>query len=262
MDITLLEDRDRIEAFLRLDGGLHVYELGDLDDSLWPHASFYGLEEGGDVRAVALLYTGLSVPVLLVLTREDGVESACRLVSDLAPDLPERFHCHLSPGVGEALAPRYHLTSHGEHLKMALVQPELAAEADDGGAVRLSAAGADELFAFYDHCYPAHSFEPGLLEGGVYYAIRGPHGLISAAGTHFYSEQYGVAALGNIAAHPAYRRSGYGRRVMAALCRHLLQGAATIGLNVKADNEAALACYRSLGFEVVAPYDQCFAELA
>jgi ribosomal protein S18 acetylase RimI-like enzyme len=262
MGITLLEDRDRIEAFLRLEAGLHVYELGDLDDSLWPHASFFALEESGEIRAVALVYNGLSVPVLLALTGQDGIEDACRLVRELAPQLPERFHCHLSPGVGEALSPRYHLTSHGEHLKMVLSRPELASGADDGGAARLSPADADELFAFYEHCYPAHSFEPGLLDAGVYHGIRGPHGLIAAAGTHFYSEQYGVAALGNIAVHPAFRRAGYGRRVMAALCRHLLQGADLIGLNVKADNEAALACYRSLGFDAVAPYDQSFAELA
>lgn len=43
----------------------------------------------------------------------------------------------------------------------------------------------------------------------------------------------------------------------AALCQRLLcDGIEVIGLNVMRDNEAALRCYRKLGFEPIAEYEE------
>jgi ribosomal protein S18 acetylase RimI-like enzyme len=41
----------------------------------------------------------------------------------------------------------------------------------------------------------------------------------------------------------------------------LLQTVDLIGLNVRADNVAAIACYRRLGFTVVAEYEEYMARL-
>jgi ribosomal-protein-alanine N-acetyltransferase len=50
--------------------------------------------------------------------------------------------------------------------------------------------------------------------------------------------------------HPEFQRSGLGKRLMAFLihfaCSH---GVEWIGLEVRRSNQAALALYRSLGFE-------------
>ena len=48
--------------------------------------------------------------------------------------------------------------------------------------------------------------------------------------------------------------------VTARLCRSLRETVDHIGLNVQADNDAALACYRKLGFEIVAPYGEFTVE--
>jgi predicted GNAT family acetyltransferase len=93
-----------------------------------------------------------------------------------------------------------------------------------------------------------------MLETGRYYGPRDAGGLLSVAGVHVYSRRYRVAALGNIATHPAHRGKGYGTRVTGRLCRTLLDEVEHIGLNVKTDNEPALRCYRRLGLEVVARY--------
>lgn len=46
------------------------------------------------------------------------------------------------------------------------------------------------------------------------------------------------------------------RRVTAALCRLLQDEIDVIGLNVRADNAAAIACYRNVGFEIRHAYDE------
>ncbi|MEZ4655288.1 MAG: N-acetyltransferase [Candidatus Eisenbacteria bacterium] len=80
--------------------------------------------------------------------------------------------------------------------------------------------------------------------------------LVCVAGVHVFSPTYRVAALGNIATHPSFRRRGYGARVTAELCRHLATRVETIGLNVHADNAAAIACYRKLGFKEIARFEE------
>ena len=55
------------------------------------------------------------------------------------------------------------------------------------------------------------------------------------------------------------RSKGCATAAVSALCRNLRKTVDHIGLNVKADNEAAIGCYKRLGFEVVAEYEDCFA---
>jgi ribosomal protein S18 acetylase RimI-like enzyme len=44
--------------------------------------------------------------------------------------------------------------------------------------------------------------------------------------------------------------------VTSALCRRLRPEIDTIGLNVHADNDAAIACYRRLGFADVGSFNE------
>jgi ribosomal protein S18 acetylase RimI-like enzyme len=60
--------------------------------------------------------------------------------------------------------------------------------------------------------------------------------------------------LGNIVTHPDYRGRGFAKAVIAALCQSLFERADNIGLNVKADNAAAITLYEKLGFEIIATY--------
>ena len=71
--------------------------------------------------------------------------------------------------------------------------------------------------------------------------------LIAAAGTHLVSREEGAAAIGNVYVRRDRRGGGLGRAVTAAVL-HGLAGIETIGLNVRADNEAAIRLYESLGF--------------
>ncbi len=259
MKPVCLHDKAEIEAFLRRDTFLHIYGIGDLDPFFWPYTTWYALKEAETVRAVVLLYTGGSLPVLLALAG-DGEPLVGDLLQSLLRLLPRRFYCHLSAGLGRTLAQEYCLEEHGKHLKMALRDKVLLAGIDTSNVVRLSPADVNDMLALYAESYPGHWFEPRMLETKQYYGIRGPDALISVAGVHVYSPRYGVAALGNITTHPGHRGQGYGAAVTAGLCKGLLETVEHVGLNAKADNRAALACYGKLGFEVCTSYSEYMAE--
>jgi hypothetical protein len=64
-NVVILHDKQEIGAYLRCDPALHVYAIGDLDDFFWTSTVWYGLKEGENLLAVALLYTGGDLPTLL-----------------------------------------------------------------------------------------------------------------------------------------------------------------------------------------------------
>jgi predicted GNAT family acetyltransferase len=69
-----------------------------------------------------------------------------------------------------------------------------------------------------------------------------------------------VAALGSIATRPDQRGRGLARAATSALCRLVQPEVDHIGLNVVADNAAAIACYRRVGFEQVGEYEEYLCE--
>jgi ribosomal protein S18 acetylase RimI-like enzyme len=140
---------------------------------------------------------------------------------------------------------------------MALARPVAGAFPDAFPDVRrLTLADGDAAVAFYAAAYPGSYFEPSNLERGVYVATRDAHGLAAVAGTHVFSPALRVASLGNIATRPDARSRGHARRATAALCALLAPAVDLIGLNVRANNTAAIACYRAIGFELRHPYNE------
>jgi ribosomal protein S18 acetylase RimI-like enzyme len=253
-----LDNRGEIEAFLRRNAELHVYSLGDLDDVQWPSTTWYGRQESGQLRDVVLIYTGSAVPTVVGISEHP--EAMRTLLEDVAPLLPKRFHAHLSPGVEEALHGSHAVKARGPHYKMSLRGRGRVEAIDCTQAVALTQRNIDDLLQLYQRSYPGNWFDETMLDAGPYFGLHMDGRLVSIAGVHVYSPSYRVAALGNITTDPAFRSRGYGTLVTARLCQALLDSTDHIGLNVKTDNAAALACYSRLGFEVVAPYGEFSVE--
>ena len=262
MNLQQVADKAQLEPFFRRDALRNVYCLGDLDDYFWPHTTWHGLLDGGELVAVALLYTGSSLPTLLCMGPAGEQPQLELLLRSLLPSLPARFYCHVNCGLDEVLRERFSVESHGRHHKMGLTDPTRLPREDRPDIAVLSPAELADIQAFYARSYPGNWFEPAMLATGQYLGLRVDGRLVSAAGVHVFSPTYRVAALGNITTDPACRGRGYAKTVPGQLCRRLLQTVDHIGLNVKADNAAASACYRRLGFEVLADYEELMAELA
>jgi ribosomal protein S18 acetylase RimI-like enzyme len=254
-----LHDKKLIETLLREDDvPLHLYEIGDLEEPFWQHTTWYSLPHKGP-RPVLLIYSGLSLPALLALTKRypDLLKGLLRAAMPL---LPCKFYAHLSPGQSSALEEFYDLEPRGEFFKMSLQDPSRLEGVDTSEVVSLGPRQAEELQRFYEESYPGHWFEPHMLQTGFYYGIRRDSRLVCAAGVHVYSPPQQVAAVGNVATHPRYRNHGLARAACARLCRDLLKTVSHIGLNVNKGSAAAIACYRMLGFEPAASYEEHMIE--
>ncbi len=254
MDYVCLHDKKEIEHFLNKDIYLHNYSLGDLDDFFWPYTTWYAQKLDGEIKAIALLYVGEELPTLLALS--DELDIMADLLISIRHLLPIRFYAHLSPGLEEALQKKYSLESRGLHHKMALLDNTHIPQVIASHVVRLNTNDLDTIQVLYNESYPRNWFNARMLETGQYFGIKEGNRLISIAGIHVYSPLYKVAALGNITTLPNHRNNGLGKQTTIRLCQALLQEDIRIGLNVKADNTAAIKCYEQIGFKTVSSYNE------
>jgi ribosomal protein S18 acetylase RimI-like enzyme len=254
MRLVSLHDRPVIAALLERDAPLHLYALGDLDDFFWPATLWYGLEVDGALRQVLLGYLAEARLVLHALSAgpPEELQALLRLAQ---PFLPAQIYAHMTPGAEAALAGHYAMDYHGRHHKL-LLDPSAFAAVDDAAVTALDAADLADMLALYAASYPGNWFDARMLATGLYRGLRIDGQLVSIAGVHVHAPDRGIAVLGNIVTHPAHRGHGLATRVTARLCRDLLPQTRWIGLNVRADNHAALACYRRLGFAYAAEYDE------
>jgi GNAT superfamily N-acetyltransferase len=254
VSVVELDDRERIAAFCRRNPAIHAYALGDLDDFFWPHTRWFGWERGRELEHVALLYTEAVPPVLLAVAGE-AAETMRPLLRAVAELLPSQVYGHLSPPLVDALPGFETESMPAPHVKMGLADTAYLPGLDVESPELLRSGDLAEVQAFYEVAYPGTWFQPRMLATSRYVGIREHGKLVCVAGVHVWSPAWRVAALGNVATLPEARGRGLATAACARLCRVLLEdGIETIGLNVQAENDAAVRAYTKLGFRVVAPY--------
>lgn len=279
--MQLITETAILEAYLRRDAALHAYALGDLDEFFRPYTTWFA-DDAHDPGAVILRYEpGNASPVYHALCRPECAAAHARLFRELVAALPAAFEIHATPGVlaespgifGDAndsqtraeteqrqAANRFRVQRRELHCKMILREGsrERDREVDDFIFSPARAEDLPEIEGFFANAYPENWFDPRMIATDAYLLARARDGRITGvAGVHVYSEAYRVAALGNIATHPDFRRRGIAAGLTRRLCALLRErGIDTITLNVKSRNTGAIACYESLGFEVFADYEE------
>jgi ribosomal protein S18 acetylase RimI-like enzyme len=255
MSVICLHDKSEIEKFLRKNTFLNIYAIGDLDYPYWPHTIWFALSKNSKIKAIALLYFGLSLPSFLAFY-DDNHRSMHDLLSKISYLLPKKFYAHLSDGLEKPLKSVYSLEYKNSSYKMGLTDKSFLDKIDVSGVVSLRDKDPNEIINFYQTSYPDSWFEPQMLKTDQYYGIEVNNNLASIAGVHIYSPVYKVAALGNISTHPKYRGQGLAKIATVKLCKSLLNSVDYIGLNVNIDNETAIGLYRNIGFTVISSYNE------
>ena len=248
MRLVCIHDRKKLISLLEKDTYINIYGIGDLDTRFWPYTYWYGLEDNGEIKSAVCVYMGSELSTILALS--DEISAISELLRSILTFLPCRFFAHLSPGLEKILADRYEFEDAYPHYKMALTDSSRLETEETSRAEILGTEDIPRLLELYNDSYPGNWFEPSRLSLNRYYGIKDGGRLICAAGTHVYSPECRVAAVGNIATRPEYRGTGLGAAVTAALSKQLLSEGLRVGLNVRTDNDAAVACYKKIGYSI------------
>ncbi|WP_424215297.1 GNAT family N-acetyltransferase [Streptomyces sp. BI20] len=247
MILRSLHDRSDLAERLGRDPATHLMELGDLDDLLWPHTTWYTASDDGPV---ALLYTVGDIPTLLAFARPERDTALEELAEALLPVLPRRFIGHVTGAAGKVLESAYTAHPRATLLRMVLTEPDRAAHTPTTPwrPNPLGRADLPDLLDLFEQAYPGNWFDPRMLDTGQYVGARQDGRLVAVAGVHVWSPTYEVAAIGNVTTHPDLRGRGAARACVTELCHRLGRTVRHIGLNVRADNTPAINLYRTLGF--------------
>ena len=256
--IKRIKDKDSLYNRFVKNIFLFAYHIGDLDDFYFSDCKWFGLVENEHVVEVALLYTGLKVPTLLIFGSSEKVPY---LVRQIIGELPDSFYCHYQGDIHEIFESRYQMTFLGTHLKMKfqgkLIKLSII---DTSEVIHLTEDDEENLLSLYKESYPEGYFVPYMLKSGKYYGIKVGNKIVSVAGVHVFSPLYDIAVLGNITTHPNFRGRGLAKKCTSQLLKSFDGEVDKIGLNVKKDNTVALQLYENLGFKVHATYKEAYFE--
>ena len=259
MNLQILHDKKRIEGYLSKNVLMNIYSIGDLDDFFWNYTTWYAAMDRDEIQSLILSYAAPGMATVIAIS--DDVTSLRELLTSITPLLPRRFYSHLNVRLDKVLSSVYRLEPHGRHYKMGLARSEYKRLEGGRSAIRLTEDDLDDIYSLYKRSYPGNWFDERMLQTNQYYGIYVDGRLVSIGGIHVYSERYRVSAVGNVTTDSQLRNKGYGREVMIKLCDELFKQVDYIGLNVKADNHAAIALYERIGFRKVCEYEEYLAEV-
>jgi ribosomal protein S18 acetylase RimI-like enzyme len=249
LPVPVADRREVLDVFCR-HPHLHPYGIADVAQ-LWERSRWW---RDGDAVVGVMDLPGSPVPVLYAVSTAS--EATLALLARLASALPPALMCTGPPGLAARLAAVYEPAFVTPYVKMHLSRPDVLPEPAAAVVVltQQDLPALEVLFA--TDPLAGDFFHPGLLDTGFYLGMWDGSELVAAGGIHVIDREHGVAAIGNVATHPAQRRRGLARDLVTTLCHRLLDDVPTIGLNVRQDNAAALGLYASLGFATILPYEE------
>ena len=229
-----LTDQDTIRAILRRDPAWCVYALGDLSAEMFPKTEWFTPD-------LSLVLKDYGTSILFAM----GAGS----LREALEHVTWPVHLQVQGDALEAVS-RHARVEHVKTMKRMTWTGDRSLQRAER-AVRLGDADVSALERLYaDGESTGESpdfFYPAMVARGVFFGVYEEDHLVAAAGTHLLSREEGAAAIGNIYVRRDRRGRGFGRIVTASVMRELAD-VKTVGLNVRADNAAAIQLYESLGF--------------
>lgn len=243
-----VSDPAELAEIFERDRDLHLYGLGDLAEPFWSRSAWF--RAGEAVAGIVGIPDGPPVGYAMAT---DGADAVLTLFASIQGQVADGVLVVGATGLAAVLSAVRPTTPLGRHLRMIRTTD---APVDAGPAIRLGVDDLPAIQALRDKQPGEAFFLHHMLEHGVFYGIYEAGMLIALAGTHVVDDDHGVAAIGSVVTRTDRRGRGLSTQVTAAVVAELTDRVRTIGLNVKADNAAAQAVYRKLGFDVYCEYEE------
>jgi len=196
----------------------------------------------------------MQIPTFLVFYNQN-YKNAKKLLIGVKTYLPKVFNAHLSSGLIDTFDKKNIDIYYGSNHKMVLKKKPV--HINNTNIIHLKPENIEKINKLYSISYPDNWFDSRMLQTGKYLGYFIKDQLVGIAGIHVYSEQYKVAALGNITTHPNFRGQKISYKLTSQLCYELNKSVEIIGLNVNSKNIQAINCYKNVGFKIIGSYDEC-----
>lgn len=238
---------DPIRPILNRDRIWSAYAIMDLQPSFQPLCQ-WGVAESSDGSAVALLFVGLTPPILVTTGEVEPLRQAIAQIS-----LPDEIYISARLEHFPLLAEQFDFahTAH-EMQRMKFVDGSKVAMPTLTNMRRLVLGDAPMLKRLYAHGgeFAPDFFEAYQLEEGVYFGIADEKGeWVAAGGTHIVDRTEKIAAIGNIYTRADQRGNGFASAIFQAIVTTLVaEGFVDIFLNVDLGNHGAHRIYLRHGF--------------
>jgi ribosomal protein S18 acetylase RimI-like enzyme len=228
-----LTDKDQVRSILRRDPRWCVYALGDLTPRMFAKCQWFTPD-------LTMVLHDYGTAILFA----DGPGSIREALDHVACPV----HLQVQRDALEEIKRYAAVSDEKQMLRMAWSGGRTA---QDPRVVRLKAGDTDALARLYADGEATGEapdfFYSSMVTDGVFFGVYEGGEMVAAAGTHLVARDEGAAAIGNIYTRRDRRGRGLGRITTTAVLNELA-GVETIGLNVRADNHAALHLYESIGF--------------
>lgn len=253
--ISQLTDPDQIRTYLKTDVHYAAYTLGDLEPPYSEHATWYAASRAGEIDGLALVYKGLTPPILFLMGDVSALSAI--LLYGIGPE--EVFYT-VKPDALEMLKSFYALDDMHSMFRMRITRgifkPADSQIAPPAPIVPLGQEHVEDIVRLQEAAALSDgrdmrdiAFSPEMIRDGYYRGIFQEGRLVAAAGTHIVARQASMAAVGNIVVHPEARQQGLGTRVSQAVTQALIDDQLDlIVLNVQQTNQPAVKIYRKLGY--------------
>jgi len=241
VSVRPLRDKAQILDYLEGDRGYSATAIAHLEPD-FIRISRWFLASNEKNFALCLISKSMSPTYLFTLGHPamlDHLLSAIRL--------PGEIFLSCQPQHLDVIDGYYEIGWHAISKRM-MAKREDFCPAPEEGVLRMKPAHIKELNVLYK-VHGNQPFSADQLRRGIYYGIWRQERLVAVAGTHIIATTYGIAYVGNVLTHSAYRNQGLASACTSAVTSELFDYCTEVVLNVEPHNLPAIRAYASLGYK-------------
>ena len=227
--VTALTDRERIRELLRSRVDYTAYALGQLEPGLFERTRWF--QARGDTGTGVVLHSrgGLGDATFAM-----GDADAVAAVLSIHPG-PAHTYATCQPQHLNSLQGVYRLSSQQPMIRMIVTAAEFQPSVGKH-TVGLNGYDIRRINGLYGTEGGPSYYVPEHIDAGIYRGVIVEGRLVAVAGTHVVARQEGVAVVGNVFTHPAYRGRGFASAATSAVTATLLGCCESVVLTVDPKN--------------------------